>query len=156
MVKKMLFGVLIITGIVVCSWGFHLYIKAQNSKNWPATNGKFLSSKVESYWTRSGSSRRSRRVRMYRAKVLYEYSVDGIKYTSSKISFVGYNSSKRNEVKSIVDKYPKNKSATVYYDPENPEIAVLQPGETRGIHIPFIIGGVSFLIGFFVLVSKKS
>lgn len=60
-----------------------------------------------------------------------------------------------NEVQGIVNKYHPNESITVYYDPENPEMAVLEPGKTKGIHIPFIMGGGALLIGFLGIISKK-
>jgi hypothetical protein len=36
----------------------------------------------------------------------------------------------------------------VYYDPGNPEKAVLEPGPTAGLLIPLFVGAVVSLLGF--------
>lgn len=62
--------------------------------------------------------------RYYQVDVRYTYSVDGKQYWNDRYSyFHTYAESSRN--KSVVEKYPRGKQVTVYYDPSNPKESVL-------------------------------
>ncbi|MGO9700740.1 MAG: DUF3592 domain-containing protein, partial [Xanthobacteraceae bacterium] len=59
--------------------------------------------------------------------VQYEYVVGGRRFVSDRIMFThrGFSES---ETQRLVDAYPVNKNIAVYFDPKNPDSAVLQLG----------------------------
>ena len=61
-------------------------------------------------------------------------------------SFGEYQGSKKH-AESIVDRYPKGKKLEVSYNPEKPEVAVLEPGITIGSYLPLGIGAMLVLLG---------
>jgi hypothetical protein len=54
-----------------------------------------------------------------------------------------------------VNKYPANKQVTVYFDPSDPATAILEPGKTGGIRIPFVVGGMFVLVGLLGVFGKQ-
>ena len=117
----------------------------KKSTSWPTTIGRVISSKVSSTRiTNPGEASETR----FRAAVSYQYTVNGSSYHSSKISFVfsvqtSPNSSSR--AKSIVKKYPRGKEVKVFYNPEKPEIAVLEAG-TSSIPYFYHLFGIGFML----------
>jgi len=117
---------------------------AVKSKSWPAVPGTITRSEVK-IWKRDGNTH-------YEPDIAYSYSVEGKKYTSSKIT-VGDGSLDNNvsKAKRLQAEYPPDKEVDVYYDPDLPESAVLQPGTKSG---DLILAGISvlfFLIGLFAV-----
>lgn len=126
-----------ILGAGVLSWGYHMYHKTEEAKAWPTTTGRVITSEVKS----QGSTR------MYKPAVQYGYTVGGKNYLSSHVSFAEYSSSHPSRAQSIISKYPVGATILVHYQPQNPDLAVLDPGDMGGIYIPFVIGS------FFMLFS---
>jgi hypothetical protein len=120
------------------AWFIWALIAAWRSRHWPTTNGKVVSSKVEIDHDDG---------ELYRAAVSYRYVVDSIEYCSERIFFGdfswtwGFRSARRR-----VAKYYAGSTVRVYYDPETPEEAVLEPGFTFTM---FVAGffGILFLVG---------
>ncbi|OVE76478.1 hypothetical protein BVX98_05730 [bacterium F11] len=154
--KKGVFLIFAIIGIGALIWGTTSYKKAQEAKGWPTTEGKIISSEVDSHWSRTGTGTNRRSKMMYDAKVVFEYSVEGRVYTSNKVSFGEYSSSSRRSAQKVVEKYPPNKDVIVFFDPVNPEMAILEPGKIGGIVIPFVAGGMFLLVGIVGVMSKKN
>ena len=99
---------------------------ASESVDWPRTMGVVVSSEVES---RAGYDTTD-----WHARVSYRYATDGNSYLSRRITFGDIGSS-RNTAMSLVDKYSVGKSVSVYYNPESPDISVLEPGDPPISHI---------------------
>ena len=73
--------------------------------------------------------------------------VEGETFTSDRFSFGSYGSSNREHADSIVAEFPAGKKVPVFYDPENPESAVLETGGTFFTYLPIGIGGIFVLVG---------
>ena len=70
----------------------------------------------------------------------------GLYNTEDKVSFGQYKSGDISYAKEIVEKYPEGSKVKVFYDPNNPEIAVLEPKFQLNVVFVFsILGGVIFL-----------
>jgi hypothetical protein len=95
--------------------------EAEASKDWPTSEGIITSSELNKTRDRDGKD-------MYSANILYEYSVDGKEYSDGNIGVMDGSTSMKSSVKNTVRKYAKGKKVTVYYDPEFPGTAVLEPG----------------------------
>lgn len=135
-------------------FGLHTGIKAASlakaSRSWPSSQGRILSSEIGK--RRSQGKKHGRRT-IYSAKIEYEYYVNGITYISKRVSFGDYGSSNPAHARSIIARYPSNSTVTVYFNPENPIVSVLEQGGGGGIHIPFMVGIIFSLAGSIGLVS---
>lgn len=147
--KAIIGSIILAIGVGVTIWGFSTLESAKESLSWPTVEGKVLQSDIER--VRKISSRRKKRKRKsrisYQANIFYEYSVKSNKYSSDKISFGDYSSSSQSHARSIVNRYPKGKTVKVYYNPETPELAVLEPGVSWATYIPLGSGIFFILIG---------
>ena len=150
--KKIILIVCSIAGIVVIIHGYNNYKKSQASKNWPSTEGIIISSEVKQTKHRKSGSSSGYRYK-YSPKVKFEYYVDDETYTSRRISFADYSSSNRSSAKQIADYYHPEKEVTVYYDPLEPKVGVLEPGTANMSTI--IVGGVIILFGIIGAFHKK-
>lgn len=114
--------IFIVAGGSILFFGIFNIIKANNSEHWPRAEGMILSSSVEG--KRSTSSSTS----TYHAYIRYKFNVKNVVFNGTKISYGDYGSSDSSHATKIVSKYPKNKNITVYYNDNNPEECVLEPG----------------------------
>lgn len=98
--------------------------KANASRNWPATTGTVIASGIEP--RRSHSSHGGYSTAYYPV-VQYQYVVNGRTYMSNRITFgaeVGYGWT--NMAQKQVDQYPPDANVAVFYDPNDPSMAVLE------------------------------
>ncbi len=119
--------------------------EAEASKNWPTVEGVITHSELI-------KSRDSDGKDMYSASVRYEYSVDNKKYSDSGIRVTDSKTNVKSSVKKTLKKYAKGTHVTVYYDPEFPGTAVLEPGTglLLGIllKLPLLFCAISVLMVF--------
>jgi hypothetical protein len=128
-------------GIILAVWGGRQVFEAYNSKNWPTTEGTITSSYVHK---REGSPSDKNKQPTYHVKINYEYTVDGTRYTGERIRFTDNADRGRDKAKGLADEYFADQTVTVYYNPEDPGIAILKPGFVFSTFIPFL-GGLAFL-----------
>lgn len=67
---------------------------------------------------------------VYSTQIKYVYFVDGTTYFNKKISWHRVDSSSYSSHSKTVKRYPKDKKVNVFYNPKNPQTAVLEPGLT--------------------------
>ncbi len=150
----LVFGVVFfLVGSAVSFWGFKAVAEANATEKWPQVEGKVTASETTSKRTRSrsgGTSKTSRKRKnstSYRAGISYDYAVEDEAFTSDRFSFGSYGSSNREHADSIVAEFPAGKIVPVFYDPENPESAVLKTGGTFFTYLPILIGSIFVLVG---------
>ncbi len=124
--------------------------EAAETKNWPTVEGIITFAELNKTQNSDGND-------MYYANVQYTYSVDGNEYTESSITTADGTTSMKNSVKKQLRKYAKGTKVTVYYDPEFPNTAVLEPGAGLIfgllLKLPLLFCGLSVLI-FFGLIKR--
>jgi len=126
---------------------------ANSSKSWPTVQGTVTRSEID-VWSSDGRTH-------YEPKIAYNYIVDGKKYTSSQIK-AGDPAPDNNvtNAKRLQAEYPVDSEVTVYYDPELPESAALQPGSNGIDYLPAAMCGIFFFVGLITLYqglkSRKS
>jgi len=148
-VSKIVIGVIcILVGIGICFWGYNIIKNAKASLSWPTTEGKIIKSDVKSEWITTGTGSSRRRQISYFADISYEYSVEGQKYISKKVSHGQYGSSNSDRAQQIADRYPEGKIIQVYYNPDQPNKAVLEVGTIWTSYGPIGIGALFILIGW--------
>jgi hypothetical protein len=98
------------------------------SLTWPTTPGRIVSSELKQS-PKLGA----------RPVIAYTYAVASQAYTGTTASFVGTHNLQ--DAQRLVSAYPAGAEATVYYDPEKPSLAVLEPGAKRATSA-WIMGGL--------------
>ena len=153
---------LIAGGAAATYFGAREVLRAKASMDWPTAQGKIIESSVERETRRRkpGESGPLNR-KIYRAKILYEYQVDEVTLTGTRIAYVKKKPIKvKGDVTSsidrtlaeahaqgIVDRYPKGKSVSVYYKPDNPKVCLLEPGLGLQAFVAPVLGVFMFIIG---------
>lgn len=131
-------------GIFLLAWGGYEIRRAYESRSWPNTQGTVIASYIDKRSHRD-SNNHTRIV--YTPKIRYQYQVEGKHYTCKRIAFGGESGGKRSKAKKVVDKYPSGKKVTVYYNPQDPKVAVLKAGFSWGAVFAFLAGIVFFAVG---------
>lgn len=131
--------------------------RAAASTDWPTTQGVIVSSEVER--VRRNDPERGF-TWTYHARISYGYSVGGEPYTGDRVGVGDYGSNTNHHARSVVRQYPVGSHVTVYYDPDRPQIALLEPGVRPmafvipGIGVAFVLfGGLCFTV--FLLHDRK-
>jgi Protein of unknown function (DUF3592) len=105
-------------------WGFFQLYDAARSYSWPHVTGRVISSVARSKLMRG---RYGGEFLAHWPDVHYEYVLGDRHFVSDRIMFTHRGFSK-SATEHLVAKYPIDKVITVYFDPKNPEAAVLEPG----------------------------
>ena len=146
--------VMIIISIAVFSKRLNNLRNRYESSNWPYVNGKVITSEVKKYWGGQSSDPDD-----YCANVDYSYSVKGKMYSGNTIRFTGWCYISKNRAQRDVHLYPGGKNVLVYYDPDIPEVSVLEPGGSLGsavlILLYLLISGVFGLILIIAILRNK-
>jgi len=154
----------LIVSVAFVSFGYHaafnlgkpILDQATQTNGWPKVDGKILSSEVTTLPDSEDLQRENPRDRgpMYSATVLYEYTLDDRTIHSSSIwPGNGQASSSRAEQQGIVDRYLPGQAVPVFYDPEHPESAVLEPGANWTSYILYVVGWIFLILGIFSLIT---
>lgn len=124
-----------------------MVVRALESNSWPSVTGEVLESYV-------ASGRGSEGGTVYHAHVLYEYEVSGTTYQSVTVKLGDTSkSSVYSTYQKVVDAHPVGSSVTVFYDPDDPNLACLETGLNFIVVILFGIGVL--LIRSFVRMKKR-
>jgi len=124
-------------GIGMTVWGGIVIRNASISEGWPSTQGEITSSYIRSSTDEDGTS--------YFADIEFKYVVNDRWLEGDMVNFGEYGTSDMSHAEGIVDRYPIGKMVTVYYNPEQPETAVLEPGLTWSSYF-ILFMGIIFLI----------
>jgi hypothetical protein len=124
-------------------WGWTIVQTARASAGWPSVEGRILRSEVTRSTDGDGDD-------SYSPEVTYRYVVDGQSYESYTIKFGENAYGNRNTAEAIAARYPDGSRVTVYYDPADPERAVLEPGVSAGSYIVFSIGAIFLVVGLVI------
>ncbi|MBN1120785.1 MAG: DUF3592 domain-containing protein [Anaerolineae bacterium] len=125
-------------GVTSLGIGIFNLQSARGSTSWPTVEGTIKESEVFEYYTDTA---------MYQALVSYSYVVDNTRYTGMTVGYEVGGSSNPAPQREIVERYPVGSKVTVYYDPNDPQIAVLEPGAKGSIWGPVIRGTLLLFIG---------
>ena len=150
------FSVLLL-GVVVSGYGCRDTRSAKESLYWPETPGVVTASFVHEYTEIDDSEP------TFTPRIGYLYTVDEKTYSNDLISFE-FNSirSKSEKTKSwaetVISDYPIGSAVTVYYNPANPQISVLQKGAATDWKIfwgcLFIVTGATGVL-FFIIKGEQ-
>ena len=137
-------------GIFLIINGIRNRKKAEESTSWPSVEGTITRAWVETHEHEDDDG--SKTITHF-PRWEYEYIVSGSTYTSENISFGGIAGSRHEfDAREGLKQYPLNSEVQVFYNPSNPEEAILVPG-TQGTMKTVIIGGVLALIMLGIIVG---
>lgn len=131
-------------GLGIFSVSMYYSLKAKASANWHTIEGVVLNSEVVKEKSGSGSESSV----LYRADVCYTYEILNEKFVSSKISFMPkFSTTSSSSAYKKTINYPSGSKVCVYYNPTNPEEAVLEPGVKTEHILLLAITGIAFVAG---------
>lgn len=146
-------AVFLLLGLGTSYYGYRLIRRARASTQWPAAQGQIESSTVDVERERDRDSDGDVHYKTkYIPRTVYSYQVGGTDYIGEQVSFGRTSSSSPNWAYRLRDLYPAGTEVSVYYDPADPQEAVLQPGVKWTTYLVLGIGAVFALTGVMILV----
>ena len=115
----------ILVGLIFFALGIVQFFEAKATSSWPSVEGRVLSANVESQSYRNSDGKMSNK---FRPVVKYAYTVDGTDYEGSRLKIGNQSHGKPRRAQEAIAAYKKDKACTVYFDPNDPESAVLENG----------------------------
>ena len=123
------------------------FSKARHSKNWLSTSGKIIRSELDAQ-TRADEN--GYETTTYIANVIFQYVVNDSTFEGDCINFdYGIRTSNKHLEKLVVEQYPVGRQVRVYYDPDDPQQAVLEKRVDR-VFTTILVSSVFILIGVIV------
>ncbi len=119
-------------------------LRGLRSRSWPRVSGEIIVSEVV-------ISRGGRGSKMYAPNVRYAYHVGGRSYEGDRMIYGFTDFYLRRGAEAMIEKYPIGQLVDVYYDPTDPNSAVLKHGVSPrtwvavgllGLLVLFILGAV--------------
>jgi len=150
--KKQIFILPLFFGIVLIVFGSRFIYLAQATQNWPQT--KAVISRIKLIDSISSTSKQ----KTTDISVFYHYQVKGQNYQSNTYNYgngTTVNSRLKNRTAAHQwlqqSPYQKGHEIQVFYNPNNPEQAVIKTGANLWTFVPLFIGlGISVLFSFFL------
>ncbi|MBT3362375.1 MAG: DUF3592 domain-containing protein [Chloroflexi bacterium] len=123
--------------------------KSKDIQDWPVVPGVVVFSRIEEKVDQDLE-------KMYLARVVYDYSVNGVMHKSDRITaWRGYGPLAREQL--AIDKYTNGSDVNVYYDPKMPGRAVLEPGMSERVcqiyYGVLVFCGLLFIVGLILAAS---
>jgi hypothetical protein len=131
---------MLVAGVVLMSFGGVEFKRALDSKSWPSTAGTI----TNSYLQKNREKKKNRWVTTYFPRVEYRYTVADKTFSAGRIAFGGTSGSNQIKAHNVIAKYPPGKAVQVYYNPDDPTVAVLEAGHSFKA-IVIVLAGLVFL-----------
>lgn len=140
--------ILTVLGAAVSLGGLRLLFHAWATEQWPTTEGRVLESEVAGTTDAEGDG-------MFSARLRYEYQVAGTTHVGQDIGVVsGVATNRQGPARRAVRRYPRGSRCRVYYDPQNPARALLEPGAPWYLYLLPVVGAVMLAIGIAGLMGR--
>ena len=124
----------IVSGIGAMLWGWRLIAAGKKSIDWPYVDGTIKESRQDDLLPH----------------IEYSYTVAEQTYQAN-MTISGDITPSEEFTKSYLEKFPVGKTVKVYYNPDQPDSATLEPGPGKGDWIVFAIGLATTVLGILFL-----
>lgn len=140
-----------VLGALLLWLGWRGQQKVKASMSWPYVLGKVVAASVRQVVERGDADTRD--TTHYVPFVQYEYQVGGQNYQGNRLAFQekGYNSHKK--AFNLVAAFPVGGPVSVFFDPANPQNAVLER-KAHGNNVLLVVGGILVLAAIASLFKK--
>ena len=136
-------------GLFALVRGIVHYRTGKASASWPSAEGQVVVAMVDMRVSTDSDGMTSRR---YTPRVVYNYTLNGQQFSSDQVH-IGSKSNYASHARAASKlAYQAGQQVNVFYNPENPSQAVLEPGSTRGAWGTLLIGIVFFVAGGIIAV----
>ncbi len=145
-------------GIVFMSEGLITINKALTAQKWPTTQGEIVESNFR--WEES-SSTSGHRSGAYHLYIKYVYFINNQRYYSDQIGpkghifSLGQETSFQKNAEGIVKQFPKGKKVTVWYNPLNPQEAMLSVQVKLSYWLIAMAGAFVMYLGYWIFTKRK-
>jgi hypothetical protein len=136
---------LLLIGAVALYVGNQRLAQVRATEQWPTTDGKVISTSVESRGTGNQVT--------YHALILYEFRLHGAVFHGTRLGIGDQDFRSRAEAQQVTDRYPPGRDVLVHYNPNVPGESILQPGSTTWFWVVVGLGGVFVLLGLVLAVT---
>jgi len=138
----------LVCGLWATKYGYGFVHDALASNHWPGVRGRIESADV-AVSRASGRNSGGRASHSYGASIGYSYEVNGKTYTCDNVFFGDYRADRPGHAERQKAQYPVGREVNVYYNPDAPEIAVLEPGPKPST---FVVMGFGLVFSVVALV----
>jgi len=146
-------------GVLALAGGMGRVWHGYASQNWPTTSGKVIMA------YKGGGEEGEDAVDdstdpAYHVRFVYQYNVAGVTHYNNLRQFAQAEGGDRDEMERIAERYRKDASVKVTYFPTDPDVAVLEPGNTSdalwlpGIGVVLLLFSAAVFIWIVPAVSK--
>jgi len=128
-------GLFTATGIATSVWGLWIIVRARRSASWPGVDGRIETCKIAAD------------ADALLPDIRFSYVLDDKRYVKN-IAFPSGTSPTRELSETYVQRFPQGKTVTVYYNPDDPDKATLEPGTHPGdwMVLAFGLGTTALMI----------
>lgn len=130
----LILGLFIAGGLATSLWGWIVILRGRKSLAWPSVAGTIDTSALSSESD------------ALLPAIEYRYVVAGQTLRGT-VEFPSDITPTAEFARSYVDKYPVGAHVQVYYDPDHPERATLEPGQRRGDWMILALGIITTIVG---------
>lgn len=154
-IRRLLVILFFIVGIAILVYGILNIRSAAKYKKWPMAHGFIIDNAATA--PEMGTEGKTPKSNFYTVNIVYEYFVHDMTYYSTNISSFGYDmflpskayySGSIEKIKDVLDKYAIGDGIPVYYDPDNPQDSVIDPGLKAPVFLPAVLGILLMMISF--------
>ena len=137
--------VIVVFGAGVAIWGVILRGRGEETLQWPTVRGKVYASRVVEERSRDADNET-----MYRPEIRYEYVVDGKEFAAKRLGLEDTPASWRSYADGIVARFPIGREVEIFYNPDDPSEALLEPRDAVKWGAMAVVGGIVIGAGGFV------
>ncbi|GGB79286.1 hypothetical protein GCM10011352_01180 [Marinobacterium zhoushanense] len=133
---------ILMLGIWLCFMAFSVkkVFLGRASLLWPKIPALVIASHIETKSVRNG-------LKFYAPIIEFKYKVNGISYTSSNFTYMGTSGFTKKYAGKYTARYFVGKHINIFYNPRNPEMAVIIPGIHRLQYASILVITI-FIFGF--------
>lgn len=134
-------GLFIVAGAATTLWGWWIIRNARQSLRWPTEEGAIEHAEAQP------------ETDDLLPRIEFSYTVSDQRYLTA-VHFPSGTTPTPELSRQYLEKYPVGRHVTVYYDPQRPQHATLEPGMAQGDWMIFALGLIATAIGIAMLLSS--
>ena len=138
--------ILLVFGLIFGGFGYYKYNMGKESVSWPTIKGTMMQARAV--------PKKLEHSNEYQLFVKYTYTVDGKSYTGNHITAFDEYQKTLSRANDVLKKYPVGGEVSVYYDPADPGLSVLETGATKNVSWLLWVGVICFFLATAIIVSE--